>query len=343
MKEKGQITILMVDPSLKILELHGNILHEMGFCNHLQAENGTDALAMFNNFMPEVVIAHQNTPTISGLSLLRLVRQQDTLDKDTVFILYGEGLTSLQAAQTGRIGVNAFIATPCPPEQFRAKLEEALNPTPSPEEAKATELLKCSNSLIKAGKLDQALEACQSILGIHDNAEVHYNMGYIKSLKGEYEEALAYFKRATAINGEYVKAHHQMGLVYQMMGRTEEARVSLEKAAEIHLERNQNDEAEEIFNAVIKLRPDTTNVYNSLGIIYRRQGRLDDALKAYEKALKVHQDDECIHFNAARVHLDMNNPVLAQKQLRLALKINPDFNEAIDLLRATELGLKIKL
>jgi tetratricopeptide (TPR) repeat protein len=134
-----------------------------------------------------------------------------------------------------------------------------------------------------------------------------------------------------------------MGLIYQKMGRGEEAQTSLEKAAEIHLERNQNNEAEEIFNAVLKLRPDTTNVYNSLGIVYRRQGRLEDALAAYEKALKVHQDDEFIHFNAARVHLDMNNPAMAQKHLRLALKINPDFNEAIDLVRATELGLKIKI
>ncbi|MDR2725255.1 MAG: hypothetical protein LBC90_04150, partial [Candidatus Adiutrix sp.] len=66
-------------------------------------------------------------------------------------------------------------------------------------------------------------------------------------------------------------------------------------------------------------------------------------LEAYEKALKVNQDDEFIHFNAARVHLDMSNPALAQKHLRLALKINPDFHEAIDLLRATELGLKIKI
>jgi tetratricopeptide (TPR) repeat protein len=342
-KEKGQFTILMVDPSLKTLELNGNILHEMGFYNHLQAENGSEALAMFNNFMPEVVISHQNVPTINGLALLRLVRQQDTPNKETIFILYGEDQSSLQMAQAGRGGVNAFIATPCTPEQFRAKLEEAISPLLTPEDQKVLELIKSSNTMIKEGKLDQALETCQSILDINDYAEVYYNMGYIKSLKGEYEEALDCFKRATTINGNHVKAHQQMGLIYQKMGRTEEAKSSLEKAAEIHLERNQNSEAEEIFKTVLKLRPDTTNVYNSLGIIYRRQGRLEDALRAYEKALKVHQDDECIHVNAARVHLDMNNPVLAQKQLRLALKINPDFSEAIDLLRATELGLKIKI
>jgi tetratricopeptide (TPR) repeat protein len=342
-KEKGQFTILMVDPSLETLEVNGNILHEMGFYNHLQAEDGSEALAMFKNFQPEVVLAQQNIPTVNGLTLLRLVRQQDTPEKETVFILYGENLSSLQVVQAGRAGLNAFIATPCSQEAFRFRLEEAIDPPLTPEAEKASELLSSSTSLIEEGKLDQALETCNSILEIHEKSEVYYNLGYIKSLKGEFEEALACFQRATAINGDNVKAHRQMGLIYQKMGRNEEARASLEKAAEIHLERNQNNEAEEIYNTVLKLRPDTTNVYNSLGIIYRRQGRLADALKAYEKALKVHPDDECIHFNAARVHLDMNNPALAQKQLRLALKVNPDFNEAIDLLRATELGLRIKI
>jgi Flp pilus assembly protein TadD len=342
-KNKGQVTILMVDPSLTTLEFNGAILHEMGFYNHLQAEDGSEALAMFINFQPEVVIANLNAPTINGLTLLRQVRQLDTPEQETVFVLYGANLSGSLAAQAGRIGVNAVIAMPCPPEKFRAGLEQAINPRPTPEDEKVSELLETSTSLIKEGKLDQALETCQTILDVHDNAEVHYNMGYIKSLKGELEAALACFKRATSIDGHHVQAHRQMGLIYQQMGHQEEARTCLERAAEIHMERSQHDEAEEIFNTVLKLRPDTTNVYNSLGIIYRRQGRLEDALKAYEKALKVNHDDECIHFNAARVHLDMSNPALAQKHLSLALKINPDFHEAIDLLRATELGLKIKI
>jgi len=342
-KDKGQVTILMVDPSLKVLETNGAILQEIGFFNHLQAENGSEALAMFNNFQPEAIISNFSAPEINGLTLLRLVRQKDAPERETVFVLYGENLTGRVAALAGRMGVNAVINTPCPPEKFRAGLEAAITPQPNPEDEKVSELLQASTSLIQEGKLDQALDACQSILDVNENAEVHYNLGYIKSLKGELEEALACFKRATAINGHHVNAHQQMGLIYQKMGLGEEARASLEKAAEIHMERHQNNEAEEIFNTVLKLRPDTTNVYNSLGIVYRRQGRLDDALLAYEKALKVHKDDECIHFNAARAYLDMDNPAMAQKHLRLALKINPDFNEAIDLLRATELGLKIKI
>ena len=343
MQDKGQITILLVDPASQTLDHNAGILHEMGFFNHLQAENGSEALAMVNNFGPELIVAEQNTPMINGLTLLRLVREQDTPEEETVFVLYGENLTSRQVAQAGRIGVNAIISMPCDSEVFKARVNEALNPPREPEDEKVEELYDLSVHQMNDGKFDQALTTCQSILDIHDSAEVYYNMGYIKSLKGQLEEALLCFRRATTINGHHARAYRQMGLIYHKLGREEEARNSLETAAEIHMERNQNSEAEEIFNTVLTLRPDTTNVYNSLGIIYRRQGRLEEALKAYEKALKVHKDDEFIYFNTARVHLDMGNLLLAQNCLRHALKLNPDFTEAIDLLRATEMGLKINI
>lgn len=334
---------MLVDPASRALDHNAALLLEMGYFNHLQAENGSEALAMVNNFGPELIIAEQNTPTINGLTLLRLVREQDTPEEETVFILYGRNLTSRQVAQAGRIGVNAIITMPCGAEEFKAKVHEALSPPREPEDEKVEELYDLSVHQMNDGKLDLALDTCQSILDIHDSAEVYYNMGYIKSLKGQLEEALACFRRATTINGHHARAYRQMGLIYQKLGQEDEARKSLETAAEIHMERNQNNEAEEIFNTVLTLRPDTTNVYNSLGIIYRRQGRLDEALKAYEKALKVHRDDEFIYFNIARVHLDMSNLLLAQNALRHALKLNPDFTEAIDLLRATEMGLKINI
>lgn len=343
LQEKGQITILLVDPSTVTLDRHASLLQELGLFNDMQAENGSEALAMINNFNPELVFAQQNTPIINGLSLLRLVREQDTPEEETIFVLYGERLTSRQVAQAGRMGVNAVIMMPCEPQTIKNKLQEALFPPPEPEDIKVEELYDLSVEQIKYGKYDQALETCQSILDIHDNSEVYYNMGYIKSLRGELEEALICFRRATTINSHHAKAYRQMGLIYQKLGRSAEARTSLELAAEIHMERNQDAEAEEIFNTVLTLRPDTTNVYNSLGIIYRRQGRLDEALKAYEKAIKVHKDDEFIYFNIARVNLDKGDSQSAQENLRLALNINPIFPEALDLLRATELGLKINM
>ncbi|MFH1090674.1 MAG: tetratricopeptide repeat protein, partial [Pseudomonadota bacterium] len=92
---------------------------------------------------------------------------------------------------------------------------------------------------------------------------------------------------------------------------------------------------------VMKLKSDTINVYNSLGIIYRRQGRLDDAIEQYQKALRVHPRDEHIYYNLARVYLEMNDFENSEKALKTALEINPEFSPAREMRRAMEMGLKI--
>ena len=343
MKDDGQITILLVGSAAGELERISSMLQEMGFFNCLQAENGPEALALANNFLPRMVIAQQDTPQINGLTLLRLIRRRDTPGEETVFVLYGHRLGGQILAQAGRAGVAAVVFMPCEPEIFKRQISEALNPPKKPEDEKAEELYAMSLKQIDQGQLDQALDTCQSLLEIHDKAEVYFNMGYINSMKGDLEEALECFKRATVINGYHALAYQRIGLIYEKMGQPAEAAANLEKAAEIFLEKHDDREAEEVLNSVLALKPETSNVYNSLGIIYRRQKRLTEALRAYEKALRVHPDDEYIYFNAARVYLDMKNSIMAQKYLRQSIKINPDFSEAIDLLRATEMGLNIEI
>ena len=345
MSDSSQITILLVDNQNHILTTYSSLLQEMGYFNHLMAESNSEALALINNFSPDLVISAISTPgsEVTGLTLLRMVRRNDTPEKETIFILYGDNITSRELVQAGRIGANGVIRTPLSPEDFKAKIANILHPPVDAEEEQVDILYDLSATQLENGEYEEALNTCHNILDIHDSAEVYYNMGYIKGLKGDLEEALTCFRRAVTINGHHAKAYRQMGMICHQMGNEDEAHRYLATAAEIHMDRKQNNEAEEIFNTVLVLRPDTTNVYNSLGIIYRRQGRLREALEAYQKALKVHPKDEYICFNAARVHLDLGNQVESREYLRKALEINPYFAMASELLRATELGLKIKV
>jgi tetratricopeptide (TPR) repeat protein len=109
------------------------------------------------------------------------------------------------------------------------------------------------------------------------------------------------------------------------------------------MDRNEDNKAEEVYETVLKLRPDTTNVFNSLGIIYRRQGRLDDALNQYKKALLVHPHDENIFFNLSRIYLDKKDFNSAGQALTKALELNPNFSEARELARAVEMGLTLSV
>jgi tetratricopeptide (TPR) repeat protein len=58
--------------------------------------------------------------------------------------------------------------------------------------------------------------------------------------------------------------------------------------------------------------------------------------------LLVHPEDENIYFNFARANLELNNVQAATEALKRAIDLNSEFAPARDLLRAIELGLKLK-
>jgi tetratricopeptide (TPR) repeat protein len=325
------------------LDKNAAFLLEMGLFNHLHAENGSEALAMIKNFKPDMLILSQDLPDISGLTVLSKVRQMEMSRAKTIIVIYGENLNDRVYAKAGRIGVDNLLVTPYDGAAFKQTIHTTLYEELDVKAEQAEELNKQCQELLNSGKLDEALDKCDQILKLNDNAEVYFNMGYILTMRGRLSEALENFKKATLINGQHTGAYRQMGFIYRELGDIEEAQRCLERAAELHMVLNQETEAEEVLNTVLALRPNTTNVYNTLGIIYRHQGRLQESVNAYEKAMKVHPKDENILFNLARVYLDLNDIPVAQDYLKRSIALNPDFIPARDLLRATELGLKIKV
>ncbi len=196
---------------------------------------------------------------------------------------------------------------------------------------------------MKSGRFDEALTSFESVLEVHEQAEVYYNMGFIKSAKGLYEDALQCFRKATRINGDFARAYKGMADALIKLGREDEAQAYLEQAAGIYMERRQDQEAEEVYQTVTRLKPDTINVFNSLGIIYRRQGRYKEAAQQYLKALKVNPDDENIYYNLSRLYAEMKLMSKAVESCRNALRLNPDFTAARELLRVIEMGLDLKV
>jgi tetratricopeptide (TPR) repeat protein len=130
-----------------------------------------------------------------------------------------------------------------------------------------------------------------------------------------------------------------MGRAYKALGQPKEAEESLHKAAEIYMSSEKDEDAEEILNEILELQPDTVNVYNSLGVLYRKRGDLDTSLMHYEKALKIHPEGPHIYYNIGRVYMDKNLPKRAQYYFKMCLKFDPDFKEAREVLNAIELSV----
>lgn len=339
-KTNDQITFLLVDPDLDNLDSYVLLLQEMGYHNTLQAEDGAEAWAMIKNFNVDFIISELHVPEFNALVLLKVLRNQES-SSSTPFILIATNVTAKLVCQAGRAGVSSIIVRPWTPEVFKKKITEVTDLDNDPKIVEAERAYEKGLSLMKAGRLDEALKSFEQVVTIQGNAEVYFNMGYIKSAKGQYDEALQCFRVATRIDNDHARAYKKMGEIYTKLGQVGDASKYLAQAADIYMERKQDTEAEELFEAVVKLQPDTTNVYNSLGIILRRQGRLLDSAYQYQKALKVHPHDENIYFNLGRVYLGLKENDLAREALKKALEINPHFSEAKDSLRALEMGVNL--
>ncbi|HNY63827.1 MAG TPA: tetratricopeptide repeat protein [Deltaproteobacteria bacterium] len=311
------------------------MLTHLGFRDIEEARDGTKAWEALGRISPQIVIAQWNMPEITGLALLKLIRG-DATHCDTPVMLSTDTITKADVVKAGEAGVNAILIEPVSIENLETKIRIILEFEVSPTTKKAKSFMAKGDLYLKEGRFEQAIKEYEKVLDILESAEVYYNIGYIKTARGEYDEALAAFRKATQINQMFAKAYQAMAEVYIKMGNKEMAEKYLQMAGDIFLEREMHENAESVFNEILQLNPDTINVYNSLGILYRRQNRIEDAIKLYEKAIKIDPNDENVHFNLGRAYLELNDTRQAKRCFHMALNINPEFETARGMIMAIE-------
>ncbi|HQG32586.1 MAG TPA: tetratricopeptide repeat protein [Deltaproteobacteria bacterium] len=329
------ISILVVGPDSVYQNTLLQMLGNLGFKQVDEAPDGAKAWEIIKRTNPQIVIAQWDMPEITGLALLRLIRA-DADFSDMPVLLSTREITRSDVVRAGEAGVNAILVEPVSIDNLESKLRIILEFEMSPTTKKAKEYMTKGELYLKQGRLEPALKEYEKVLGILESAEVYYNIGYIKTSRGEYDEALAAFRKATQINQMFAKAYKAMADVYIKMGKKDMAEKYLQMAGDIFLEREMHENAESIFNEILKLNPETINVYNSLGILYRRQNRVEDAIRLYEKAIKINPNDENVHFNLGRAYLELKDAQTAKKCFLKALKINPRFDTARGMLVAIE-------
>ena len=192
--------------------------------------------------------------------------------------------------------------------------------------------------LLENKKYEEALDLFEKMLDLGENPEIYYNIGYIKTVKGDYAAAIEAFRKATKLDRYFAKAYEAMGRAYKAMGRAEESTQSMKKAADIYMGSRKEKQAEGILNEILEQNPDTINVYNTLGVLYRKRGDYKAALEQYEKALKIHPDQPKVYYNVGRLHVDLKDLEQAKLSFEKALALDPDFKEAREAMDAIEQG-----
>jgi Tfp pilus assembly protein PilF len=308
------------------------MLKEIAELEPITAADGSEAWDKARQQSFDLVVANWNMPEMSGPALLKVLRADSKLASLPVILVASE-ITKGQVIEAGEAGVSDIILLPLSLQVLKRKIDGLMQPEQDPQAQEAERHYQLGLQLMEKEAWEEALQCFQKVITTQQNPEVFYNMGFIKTAQGRYEEAIQYFRRATQINNTFAKSFERMGECYVKLGRPRLAEKSFQRVADIYMEKQMDDNAELVLREVLKLNPNTINVFNSLGIIYRRQGRYALALEQYKKALRVSPRDENILYNIGRIYFDLGEYGLAKDILQKAVELNPGFNEAVEMLR----------
>lgn len=137
----NKIQLLLVEDDASFAFIVKGSLELTGLYDVCVAANGKEGLAAYTTFQPNVIIADIEMPIMSGLEMVRQIRQNDRHTP----ILLATAKTSPQDLIEGyRVGVDNYIRKPFLPEELNAHIQAVLRRYESciVEEKKAKDLYR---------------------------------------------------------------------------------------------------------------------------------------------------------------------------------------------------------
>jgi len=171
-------------------------------------------------------------------------------------------------------------------EEAVTEFQRAINLNPNSDYAiDATKYL--AQSYLKLEKTDKAIEAYQNTLKRHQSAESLYiELGNILFSEDRFKEAVDAYQSAVKINPSSTN-QYSLG-----QGQLKAGNYSL---------------AQEAFNEVIRLEPQSAYGYHGLGQAYVQQGYYKSAIKQFETAISKQYDYYDAYLNLGYTYADMGD------------------------------------
>jgi len=206
--------------------------------------------------------------------------------------------------------------------------------------------------LMELGDMESAAVCFEKVMRVSDvflaayknYATVHQNLGNI-------DKAVEALEKVNCISPMDPDRKVTLGRLLLQAGRTDRGRSVLEgvlrtaapeekqgyrlSVAEVYLESGLYAEAEKLYLRALRSNPDSVEAYNRLGIALRRQGKFQEAERYYRLALTTRPNNPAIHYNLGVLHLNRQDVAEAVRSLKKALELDPKFEKAEELLRAT--------
>jgi len=122
----SHLSVLLVDDEAFAVRLEGAVLKQLGITDVRVARDGAEAVRMLEEAGGNIdlVISDWNMPNMSGLELLRRVRQEQA---GIPFIMLTSKVTEQAVREAVQAGVDGYLAKPFSPSQLRTRIQAILS------------------------------------------------------------------------------------------------------------------------------------------------------------------------------------------------------------------------
>lgn len=151
-------------------------------------------------------------------------------------------------------------------------------------------------------ELNEAVRFLTAALALRSGSPgAHLMLGFALHRKGQFDEAIACFRKAIELDPKFAMAHNNLGAGQASKGQLEEAIASYRKAVELDPKfsmarcnlgasvyyMGQLDEAIACFRQAIELDPKYAEAHSSLGAALKEKGQLDEAIACCRHAIEL--------------------------------------------------------
>ncbi|MDA8215636.1 MAG: response regulator [Nitrospiraceae bacterium] len=120
-----EIKVLVVDNLPSIRNIVRNLLKDMGFNDADEAGDGLQAMEKLKSGDYGLVIASRDIPNMSGMELLKKIRENDKL-QSLPFIMITAEAESKKVLEAIQAGINGYIVKPFTLEMLRKNIDRVL-------------------------------------------------------------------------------------------------------------------------------------------------------------------------------------------------------------------------
>ncbi len=278
------IEFLVVDDEQIMRTLVFRSLRTWGVTNIVSVSSGHEALRIMREQRVQFVITDWLMPQMTGIELVRVVRQDPQLFTAPMLIL--TGINTAEAVMCAmEEGADGFLVKPFSPANLMKNIRSIQQRKADPLQTLITAMAR----LKLQGAYDEAINIGKEILKRKKDANVLFMLGECLAKNKQYSDAIESLEESAQME-KCGKSQHLIGKIYLEQGDQEQGIEHMEVAAqqcplildrkvdlaEAYFKSGQDNEAEAVIDTILRSNP-TNLILASLGRIYVGQGDLDKA------------------------------------------------------------------